>query len=86
MNGHSASDAAENGMGPSDVDEIELGVLKWTLYGGAEANQPLWFTKFCLPWEQACADPTNASHAGFESETQGRRADSPRHCAMSVVS
>jgi hypothetical protein len=56
-------------MGPSDVDAIELGVLKWTLYGGAEANQPSCFTKFCLPWEQACANPTNAFHAGFESET-----------------
>jgi hypothetical protein len=31
MNGHSALDAAENGMDPSDVDEIELQVLKWTL-------------------------------------------------------
>jgi hypothetical protein len=50
MNGHSALDAVENGMGPSDVDEIEIGVLKWTLYGGAKANQPSWFTKFCLPW------------------------------------
>jgi glyoxylase-like metal-dependent hydrolase (beta-lactamase superfamily II) len=48
MNGHWAADAAENGMGPSDVDEIELGVLKWTLYG-AEANQPSWFTKVCMP-------------------------------------
>jgi hypothetical protein len=87
MNGHSALDAAVNGMmGPSNVDEIELRVLKWTLYGGAKANQLSCFTKFCLPWEQAHANPTNASRAGFESETQGRRANLPRHCAMSVVS
>jgi hypothetical protein len=63
MNGHSALDAAVNGMGPS---ETELEVLIWTLYGRAQANQPSWFTKFCLPWEQACANPTNASQAGFE--------------------
>jgi hypothetical protein len=48
MNGHSVTDAAENGIGQGDMDEIELGVLKWTLYG-AEANQPSWFTKFCMP-------------------------------------
>jgi hypothetical protein len=49
MNGHSTLDIAENGMGPSNVNEIELGVLKWTQYVGAESNQPSWFTKFCLP-------------------------------------
>ena len=38
-------DIVENG---TDTDEVELGVLKWTLYG-AEANQPSWFSKFCMP-------------------------------------
>jgi len=34
------------------VDEIELGILKWTLYG-VSANQPSWFSKtFCMP----CSD------------------------------
>jgi len=37
----------ENGLEHIIPDEIELGVLKWCLYG-AEANQPSWFTKFCM--------------------------------------
>ena len=33
----------------SSIDEIELGVLKWTLYG-VPSNQPSWFSKiFCMP-------------------------------------
>ena len=40
-----AGDSVENGH--SEPDEIELGVIKWCLYG-AEANQPSWFTKFCM--------------------------------------
>lgn len=30
----------------SSIDEIELGVLKWTIYG-VPANQPSWFSKLC---------------------------------------
>lgn len=37
----------ENGLERIVPDEIELGVLKWCTYG-AEANQPSWFTKFCM--------------------------------------
>ena len=37
----------ENGLDHIVPDEIELGILKWCLYG-AEANQPSWFTKFCM--------------------------------------
>ena len=33
-------DIVENGM---ETDEVELGVLKWTIYR-AEANQPSWFS------------------------------------------
>jgi glyoxylase-like metal-dependent hydrolase (beta-lactamase superfamily II) len=34
-------------------DEIELGVLKWTLYG-VPSNQPSWFSKaFCMPCSNA---------------------------------
>mmetsp|Transcript_14776 Transcript_14776/g.23282 ORF Transcript_14776/g.23282 Transcript_14776/m.23282 type:complete len:778 (-) Transcript_14776:24-2357(-) len=39
-----------NGYGDTetgtDVDEIELGILKWVIYG-VPANQPSWFSKLC---------------------------------------
>ena len=37
----------ENGMDRSIPDEIQLGILKWCLYG-VEANRPSWFSKFCM--------------------------------------
>jgi hypothetical protein len=30
------------------TDQVELGVLRWMLYG-VEAQQPSWFSKFCMP-------------------------------------
>ena len=46
----------ENGMDRSIPDEIELGILKWCLYG-AEANQPSWFTKFCMLTSDEIPEP-----------------------------
>lgn len=37
----------ENGLERTIPDEIELGILKWCIYG-AQANHPSWFTKFCM--------------------------------------
>ena len=68
MNGHSFEDAVENGEGQSDTDEIELGVLKWTLYG-AEANQPSWFTKFCMP----CGSETVSTRPKHPAQVSNRR-------------
>ena len=68
MNGHSFEDAVENGEGKSDMDEIELGMLKWSLYG-AEANQPSWFTKFCMP----CGSQTVSTRPKHPAQVSNRR-------------
>lgn len=53
-------DDAENGKG--SMDKIELGVLKWLLYG-VPANQPSWFSKaFCLPCSKIPKTPTYPEH------------------------
>jgi hypothetical protein len=51
--GYSDRSVKENGddveAGDDDgTDQIELGVLRWMLYG-IEAQQPSWFGKFCMP-------------------------------------
>jgi glyoxylase-like metal-dependent hydrolase (beta-lactamase superfamily II) len=80
MNLHSAEDAAENGIGQSDMDEIELGVLKWTLYG-AEANQPSWFTKFCMPCGSMPV-PTRPKHPAQVSDLRRSGGELIRHDAV----
>lgn len=46
----------ENGMDRNIPDEIELGILKWCIYG-AKANQPSWFTKFCMLTSDEIREP-----------------------------
>ena len=42
-------------------DEIEIGMLKWLMYG-VSANQPSWFSKvFCMP----CSSDTSKNHIVF---------------------
>lgn len=42
----------------NDDDEVELGMLKWIVYGLA-SNQPSWFSKFCMP----CSKPAPVTEA-----------------------
>jgi glyoxylase-like metal-dependent hydrolase (beta-lactamase superfamily II) len=60
-----------NGYGDMEsgdiVDEIELGILKWVIYG-VPANQPSWFSKICcMPCSNVSAPMTFAdSHPAAE--------------------
>jgi glyoxylase-like metal-dependent hydrolase (beta-lactamase superfamily II) len=51
----SSTKGSENGYGDAESpssDEIELGVLKWVIYG-VPSNQPSWFSKVCC---MPCSD------------------------------
>lgn len=52
-------------------DEVELGVLKWTLYG-VPANQPSWLSKlFCMPCSSVSTPPVFPEHPSCKLQKKG---------------
>jgi glyoxylase-like metal-dependent hydrolase (beta-lactamase superfamily II) len=75
-NGHGTKPDVETDS--NDKDLVELGMLKWIVYGLA-ASQPSWFSKFCMPCSKvAPAEPTEPSPAS-KSDMNRQHGELVRH-------
>jgi glyoxylase-like metal-dependent hydrolase (beta-lactamase superfamily II) len=80
---HGANDPNNSDAEAGSTDELELGVLKWILYG-VPANQPSWFAPFCMPCSKI--GPINTYPSNHPaSEMRKRSGDLVAHDVFSCL-
>ena len=72
-----------DGESGPNVDEMELGVLRWMLFG-VETNQPTWFERFCMPCG-AAPPPPKREHPIHKAALRRTNGELVKHDALTCL-